>query len=219
MMLKLLSVLLYCLRWLAWAFHYLIIWPAATLMLLVAMLLWMDNTTPGEAMAQEIMAVTHNVSSGEFRIAVCRDEPLQPFIPPAPQNKSSGLTPHDAPSAVCHDRGSVVTDAKGYAAHIDGSLRVFTGLWAVLAIIFAGLAWFLGIRPYFPRYVFVKVASDEGYIRCASSRPERGMGVPAIFSMKKQPEKHQGCDVYASPVSCVTYDKNAKFPKKEDDRE
>ena len=57
MMLKLLSVLLYCLRWLAWAFHYLIIWPAATLMLLVAMLLWMDNTTPGEAMAQEIMAV------------------------------------------------------------------------------------------------------------------------------------------------------------------
>jgi hypothetical protein len=37
-------------------------------MLLVAMLLWMDNTTPGEAMAQEIMAVTHNVSSGEFRI-------------------------------------------------------------------------------------------------------------------------------------------------------
>lgn len=85
MMLKLLSVLLYCLRWLAWAFHYLIIWPAATLMLLVAMLLWMENTTPGEAMAQEIIAVTHNVSSGEFRIAACRDEPLDPFIPPAPQ--------------------------------------------------------------------------------------------------------------------------------------
>ncbi|EPW9656273.1 conjugal transfer protein TraP, partial [Enterobacter hormaechei] len=109
MMLKLLSVLLYCLRWLAWAFHYLIIWPAATLMLLVAMLLWMENTTPGEAMAQEIIAVTHNVSSGEFRIAACRDEPLDPFIPPAPQGKSSGLTLHDAPSAVCHNRGSVVT--------------------------------------------------------------------------------------------------------------
>jgi hypothetical protein len=219
MMLKFLCVLLYCLRWLAWAFQYLIIWPAATLMLLVAMLLWMENTTPGEAMAQEIMAVTHNVSSGEFRIAACRDEPLDPFIPLAPQGKPSGLTLHDAPSAVCHDRGSVVTDAKGYAGHVDGALSAFKPLWIVMASVFAGLAWFLGIRPYFPRYVFVKVASDKGYIRCASSRPERGMGASTIFPMKKQPEKHKGCDVYASPVSCVTYDKNAKFPKKEDDRE
>lgn len=149
MMLKLLSVLLYCLRWLAWAFHYLIVWPAATLMLLVAMLLWMENTTPGEAMAQEIMAVTHNVSSGEFRIAACRDEPLDPFIPPAPQGKSSGLTLHDAPSAVCHNRGSVVTDAKGYAAHIDGALSPFKQLWIVMASVFAGLALMMKHRPYF----------------------------------------------------------------------
>ncbi|ECC5563714.1 conjugal transfer pilus-stabilizing protein TraP [Enterobacter hormaechei] len=152
MMLKLLSVLLYCLRWLAWAFHYLVIWPAATLMLLVAMLLWMENTTPGEAMAQEIMAVTHNVSSGEFRIAACRDEPLDPFIPPAPQGKSSGLTLHDAPSTVCQDRGSVVTDAKGYAVHVNDSLRVVTGLWVVLAIVFSGTALLMGCHPYFCLY-------------------------------------------------------------------
>ncbi|EAA6923136.1 conjugal transfer protein TraP [Salmonella enterica] len=152
MMLKLLSVLLYRLRWLAWAFHYLIVWPAATLMLLVAMLLWMENTTPGEAMAQEIMSVTHNVSSGEFRIAACLDEPLQPFIPPAPQNNSSGLTLHHAPSAVCQDRGSVVTDAKGYAVHVNDSLRVVTGLWIVMAIVFSGAALLMGCRPYFCLY-------------------------------------------------------------------
>ncbi|EKQ0847243.1 conjugal transfer pilus-stabilizing protein TraP [Salmonella enterica] len=152
MMLKFLSVLLYCLRWLAWAFHYLIVWPAATLMLLVAMLLWMEDTTPGEAMAQEIMAVTHNVSSGEFRIAACRDEPLDPFIPPAPQGKSSGLTLHDAPSAVCHDRGSVVTDAKGYAAHVDGALSPLKLLWIVMAIVFSGAALLMGCRPYFCLY-------------------------------------------------------------------
>ena len=92
-------------------FHYLIIWPAATLMLLVAMLLWMDNTTPGEAMAQEIMAVTHNVSSGEFRIAVCRDEPLQPFIPPPPAEQVLDLRCMTLPLLSAHDRGSVVTDA------------------------------------------------------------------------------------------------------------
>lgn len=68
MMLKFLSVLLYCLRWLAWAFHYLIVWPAATLMLLVIMLFWLDNSTPGQVAADEIAASTRYVSHGEFRI-------------------------------------------------------------------------------------------------------------------------------------------------------
>lgn len=155
MMLKLLSVLLYCLRWLAWAFHYLIIWPAATLMLLIIILFWIENTTPGEAMAQEVAAFTHNVSSGEFRIAACRDEPLHPFIPPAPQGKSSGLTLHDAPSAVCHDRGSVVTGAKGYAAHINGSLRGGDG-----AVGSAGHCVFRCRTAYGMPPVFLPVRSD-----------------------------------------------------------
>lgn len=151
MMLKLLSVLLYCLRWLAWAFHYLIIWPAATLMLLVAMLLWMDNTTPGEAMAQEIMAVTHNVSSGEFRIAACRDEPLQPVIPATPPDKPVQIFA-GGPSAVCQDRGSDIIDAKGYAAHVDGALSPLKLLWIVMAIVFSGAALLMGCRPYFCLY-------------------------------------------------------------------
>lgn len=152
MMLKLLSVLLYCLRWLAWAFHYLIVWPAATLMLLVIMLFRMENTTPGEAMAQEITTVTHNVSSGEFRISGCRDEPSQPSVPAVPLDKSSGLTLHGAPSAVCHDRGSVVTDAKGYAGHVDVALSPFKLLWIVMAIVFSGAALLAGRRPYFRLY-------------------------------------------------------------------
>jgi hypothetical protein len=166
MMLKLLSVLLYCLRWLAWAFHYLIIWPAATLMLLIIMLFWMENTTPGEALAQEIMSVTHNVSSGEFRIASCLDEPLQPIIPAAPQDKSSGLTPYGAPSAVCQERGSDVTDAKGYAAHVDGALSTLKLLWIVMAIVFSGAALLMGCRPYFCR---------DGQMRSARFR----YGIPA----------------------------------------
>lgn len=222
MMLKLLSVLLYCLRWLAWAFHYLIIWPAATLMLLVAMLLWMENTTPGEAMAQEIISVTHNVSSGEFRIAACRDEPLDPFIPPAPQGKSSGLTLHDAPSTVCHDRGSVVTDAKGYAGHVDGALSAFKLLWIVMAIVYSGAALLMTHYPQRSRYVFVSVGDDKGYVRYTTARPERGMGVCPLPLVKRGTEKHRGADVYASSLPGIAQgDECTSTPadKKEGDHE
>lgn len=185
MMLKLLSVLLYCLRWLAWAFQYLIVWPAATLMLLIIMLFRMENTTPGKAMAQEIMAVTHNVSSGEFRIADCRDESLQPFIPPAPQGKSSGLTLHDAPSAVCHDRSSVVTDAKGYAGHVDGALSPFKLLWIVMAIVFSGVALLMGCRPYFCLYGQMRSARFRYGI--PASRP-----APVTEAVKTADNKKEG---------------------------
>jgi len=185
MMLKFLSVLLYCLRWLAWAFHYLIVWPAATLMLLIIMLLWMENTTPGEAMAQEIMAVTHNVSSGEFRIAACRDEPLHPIIPAAPQDKSSGLTLHGAPSAVCQDRGSVVTDAKGYAGHVNGALSPLKLLWIVMVIVFSGAALLKGRRPYFCLYGQMRSARFRYGI--PASRP-----APATAAVKTADNKKEG---------------------------
>ncbi|EJF5652341.1 conjugal transfer protein TraP [Salmonella enterica] len=185
MMLKLLSVLLYCLRWLAWAFHYLIVWPAATLMLLVAMLLWMENITPGEAMAQEIMSVTHNVSSGEFRIAACLDEPLQLVIPATPQGKSSGLTLHGAPSAICQDIGSDVTDAKGYTAHVDGALSPFKLLWIVMAIVFSGAALLMGCRPYFCLYGQMRSARFRNGI--PASRP-----APATEAVKTADNKKEG---------------------------
>lgn len=199
MMLKLLSVLLYCLRWLAWAFHYLIIWPAATLMLLVAMLLWMENTTPGEAMAQEIMSVTHNVSSGEFRIAACRDEPLQPVIPATPPDKPVQIFA-GGPSAVCQDRGSDIIDAKGYAAHVDGALSPLKLLWIVMAIVYSGAALLMTHYPQRSRYVFVSVGDDKGYVRYTTARPERGMGVCPLPLVKRGTEKHRGADVYASSL-------------------
>lgn len=185
MMLKLLSGLLYCLRWLAWAFHYLIVWPAATLMLLVIMLFRMENTTPGEAMAQEVAAVTHNVNSGEFRIFACRDEPAQPLIPTAPQDKSPGLMLHGAPPAICHDRGSVVTDAKGYAGYVDGALSTFKLLWIVMAIVFSGAVLLMGRRPYFCLY---------GQMRSARFRygiPAR-RPVPATETVKTADNKKEG---------------------------
>lgn len=113
----------------------------------------------------------------------------------------------------------VVSDARGYAAYVDRTLQgTLTWLWVLTGLTYAGLAWLLGSRPYFPRYVFVNVANDRGYIRCASARPARGMGVAAIFPVKKAPEKHQGCDVYTSSLSSLTVDKSAEWPEDEGEK-
>ncbi|WP_049047520.1 conjugal transfer protein TraP [Klebsiella aerogenes] len=136
MMLKLLSVLLYCLRWLAWAFHYLIIWPAATLMLLVAMLFWLDNSTPGQVAADEIAASTRYVSHGEFRI---------------PGHCGPNL------GGPLYGERCRSTDAAGYAAFVQNSVdELWRGnlkaLWVVMGVVFSGVALLMGCRPYFCLY-------------------------------------------------------------------
>ncbi|UNC52582.1 conjugal transfer protein TraP [Enterobacter huaxiensis] len=150
MMLKLLSVLLYCLRWLAWAFQYLIIWPAATLMLLIIMLFWLDNSTPGQVAADEIAASTRYVSHGEFRIpGHCGPNLGEPLY-----------------GERCRS-----TDAAGYAAFVKNSVdELWRGnlkvLWVVMAVVFSGAALLVGCRPYFCLY---------GQIRSARFR----YGIPA----------------------------------------
>jgi hypothetical protein len=136
MMLKFFSVSLYALRWLGWLLTYSVVWPAATLMLLAVMLFRMEHMTPGEALAQEIASVTHNVRPGEFRISACRDT-------------ASSV---DKPDVVCRDLESRVTGAEGYAAHINGSLKVVTEFWVLMAFVFSGLALVTGCRPYFCDY-------------------------------------------------------------------
>ena len=138
---KILSVLLYLLKWLGWCVQYVFVWPAATLMLLLIMLFRMDNTTPGAMMAQEIASVTYDVRLGEYRIPVCQDKTPDSRFPEATADRKR---------SVCSN--SVITDAEGYAAHIDSSLRIIPGLWAVMAAVFAGMALLLGIRPCFHRY-------------------------------------------------------------------
>ena len=145
---KALVLAAYCLRWLAWAFQYLIIWPAATVMLLVIILFRLDTITPGQALAQEIASVTRNVIPGEYRLLICRDEPFAPFIPALVKDTSTAGSAPVEPSAICQKQESIVTDADGYAAHIDGALSPFKQLWIVMASVFAGLALMMKRRPY-----------------------------------------------------------------------
>lgn len=138
---------LYALRWLGWLIKYVFIWPAAMLMLLLIMLFWLDNTTPGTLMAEEIASVSWNAQTGEYRIPVCAESTLD------------GAVIGAAPTRVCRD--TVLTNAEGYAAHIDGSLRVLQTLWVVLGLLFVLGAFFLGCRPltYRPYRPGVKFAA------------------------------------------------------------
>ncbi|ECH4534333.1 hypothetical protein FRI63_08055 [Salmonella enterica] len=211
---KILALIAYCLRWLAWTFHYLVIWPAGTLVLIVALVFCLDKTTPGMVVVDYLQEAGNITDGQRWTWRECTKQipaglPVSSELP-----KSTDRFQPDA----CPE---VVSDARGYAAYVDRTLmRTLNWLWVLMGLTYAGLAWLLGIRPYFPRYVFVKVANDKGYIRCASSRscPERGMGVPAIFPVKKKSEKHQGCDVYASSLSSLTVNKNAKWPENESEK-
>lgn len=142
---KSLSLARYAMKWLGWLLTYLLIWPAAMLMLLTIMLFRLSHTTPGAELAQEIAAVTHDVRSGEYRIIICHDKGPFSGVP----NHSSASLPDKLPPAdtVCREKESVVTDAKGYAAHINDALRIVPLLWMLMAAVFASLALFLGDRP------------------------------------------------------------------------
>lgn len=209
---KALALIAYCLRWLAWAVHYLVIWPAATLVLIVALLFCLDNTTPG-AVAVEYLQQAGSITDGQrwtWRECTKQMPAEMPHLPVNPGH--TGTLQQDA----CPE---VVSDARGYAAYVDRSLRgTLTWLWVLTGLTYSGLAWLLGIRPYFPRYMFVKVADGKGYIRRAFTRPERGMGVPAVSPVQKEPEKHQGCDVYTSSLSSLTVDKSATWPENEGEK-
>lgn len=137
MMGKTLYGVLYALRWLGWLIEYVFIWPAATLMLLLIMMFWLSNTTPGAIMAEEIASVSWNAQKGEYRIPACAKRAV---------DKAGTDAIGAVPTHVCRD--TVLTNEEGYAAHIDGSLRVLQTLWVVFALLFVLVAFVLGCRPF-----------------------------------------------------------------------
>lgn len=150
MMGKTLYGVLYALRWLGWLIKYVFIWPAATLMLLLITMFWLSNTTPGGMMAEEIASVSWNAQTGEFRIPVCAERTVGTAV-----TDVIGVAPTD----FCRD--TVLTNAEGYAAHIDASLRGLQTLWVVFGLFFVLGAFVLGCRPftYLPYRPGVKLAA------------------------------------------------------------
>ncbi|WP_371412092.1 conjugal transfer protein TraP [Citrobacter sp. L55] len=56
----------------------------------------------------------------------------------------------------------MISDARGYAAYVDRTLLgTLTWLWILMGLTYAGLAWILGNRPYFPRASSQSVKENE----------------------------------------------------------
>ena len=177
---KTLALIAYCLRWLAWGFHYLVIAPAGTLVLIVALLLCLDNTTPG-AIAVDYLQKAGSITDGQrWTWRECTKQPPAELPPASVFPERTDSLQQDA----CPE---VISDARGYAAYVDRTLLgTLTWVWGLMGLTYAGVAWLLGIRPYFPHYVFVKVANYKGDIRRTSSRP--GRGITGASFVKKEPD-------------------------------
>ncbi|EOA1754871.1 conjugal transfer protein TraP [Salmonella enterica] len=79
---QLASVLVFTVRWAIWGIRWAVIWPLATMVLFIALMLWNDGTTPGQLMAREIELVRVNTVTGQFSVNVCRESDLLTTPPP-----------------------------------------------------------------------------------------------------------------------------------------
>ncbi|ENO7970166.1 conjugal transfer protein TraP [Salmonella enterica] len=126
------------LRWLIWGVKYVVIWPLATIAVVVIVLLQMEETTPGQLLAQEIGQVRATAPSGMFPVRDCPD-PV--FSASSPFPESLAYLTENCPLKI--------TGAAEYAADIDRSLlQTGRGVWGTLALLYVALAVMSGDRPY-----------------------------------------------------------------------
>ncbi len=139
------------LRWLLWGVRYAVIWPLATLAIVVILLFRMDGSTPGQQMAQEIDRVRAMAPPGQFPVRDCPD-PVFTVSSPVPEELTENCP-------------LKITGAEAYAADIDQSLSQ-TGrlLWATLAMLYVAVAVMIGDRPYrhTPRTSVCGMPADRG---------------------------------------------------------
>ncbi|HIB1596914.1 TPA: conjugal transfer pilus-stabilizing protein TraP [Salmonella enterica subsp. enterica serovar Muenchen] len=142
------------LRWLIWGVKYAVIWPLATIAVVVILIFRMESSTPGQLMAQEIGKVRAMAPSGTFPVSVCPD-PLLTASSPLPEN-----LPY-----LTGDCPLKITSAEEYAANINQSLSQ-TGriLWGTLALLYVSVALMLGDRPYRPHEFIYATRMANGQI-------------------------------------------------------
>lgn len=142
------------LRWLIWGVKYAVIWPLATIAILVILLFRTGDATPGQQIAQEIGRVRAMAPSGMFPVRDCPD-PVFTASSPLPENLPD-LT-ENCPLKI--------TGAEEYAADINQSLSQ-TGriLWGTLALLYVSVALMLGDRPYRPHEFIYATRMANGQV-------------------------------------------------------
>lgn len=136
---SLITCALSALRWINWLMQYAVVLPLAMMMLLVVVVFWRGQVTPGQLLVKNIESVQRE---GYITYDYCSPAPggqlngnkVNPLLPSSPVLKEYCV--------------AVMTDAAGYAAHID---RVYTKnmlwLWLLMAVVFTGGTVVFGLTP------------------------------------------------------------------------
>lgn len=153
------------LRWLIWGVKYAVIWPLATIAVVVILICRMDGSTPGQQIAQEIGRVRAMAPPGAFPVSVCPD----------PVFTSSSLLPENLPylTGECPLK---ITSADEYAANINQSLsQTGRGLWVTLALLYVAVAVMIGDRPYRPHeFIYATRMANGQVIYSGNKKSEKG---------------------------------------------
>ncbi|EJS4628718.1 conjugal transfer protein TraP [Salmonella enterica] len=153
------------LRWLVWGVIYAVIWPLATIAVVVILTLRMEGSTPGQQIAQEIGRVRAMAPPGAFPVSVCPD----------PVFTSSSPLPENLPY-LTGDCPLKITSAEEYAANINQSLSQ-TGrvLWVTLALLYVAVAVMIGDRPYRPHeFIYATRMANGQIIYSGNKKSEKG---------------------------------------------
>ncbi|EKB3330941.1 conjugal transfer protein TraP [Salmonella enterica subsp. enterica serovar Chandans] len=153
------------LRWLVWGVKYAVIWPLATIAVVVILTLRMEGSTPGQQIAQEIGRVRAMAPPGAFPVSVCPD----------PVFTSSSPLPENLPYLM-GDCPLKITSAEEYAANINQSLSQ-TGrvLWVTLALLYVAVAVMIGDRPYRPHeFIYATRMANGQIIYSGNKKSEKG---------------------------------------------
>ena len=181
------ALVLSALRWLRWFFQYAVVYPMATMMLLIVTALWCGHITPGQMLVNTIESVQregyviHDCTGPASREALNGDA-VKPLLPPVLQEDCSSFS----------------TDAAGYAAHIDqGYTKNIFWLWFLMAVVFTGVAVVFGRTPASRTGItWVRDARGDVFPGC---RPGKGAISPLLAGYQKRGE------------TIVIYDPSARF--------
>ena len=133
-------ILFYMFSWVFWGFRHLIFIPAGMLSLIFGLLLMSEYSSPGRMMVniiQNAEAVTDGVNwTWRECPAIDGTKVTVPLKAPA------------APSVASFDCPTMVSDADGYAAHIDSDIIPLVGFpWSIIAFISVLIAFGSGKYP------------------------------------------------------------------------
>lgn len=187
------ALVLSALRWFRWLIQHAVVYPLATMMLLIVTVLWRGHITPGQMLVNTIESVQregyviHDCRRPASRGELNGDE-VKPLLPPPPVLKEECTT--------------VSTDAAGYAAHIDqGYTKIILCLWFLMAVVFTGVAVVFGRTPA-SRAGITWVIDARGNV-FPGCRPGKGAISPLLAGYQKRGE------------AIVIYDPSARFSEED----